>query len=197
MGGVQEATFYDQHFAADERTLIQSPWLGLYVVVTNWLESRHGTRWDGAVLDLGCGNGHFAQYLYHRTLQRQYLGLDFSEVAIQRAKDHVNVDGYRFEVFDLRESLDELLQFHSGSVVLLETLEHLEEDQDLIKSLPKGCHVIFSVPNYDSNGHLRWFDNTTQVYNRYGRWIDYRRFATVDLSPPDGRIIHVVEGWRL
>lgn len=196
MGEIQEAPFYDTHFAADKRILLQSPWLGLYVVVANWLEARRETKWDGCILDLGCGNGHFAEYLYHRNMQRQYIGLDFSEAAIKRARDWMDVDGYRFELFDLRESLGEVFKFHSGTVVILETLEHLEEDRDLIESIPQGGHVIFSVPNYDSEGHIRWFDDLTQVYNRYGRWLDYRRFATVDLSPPDGRIIFVAEGWR-
>lgn len=196
MGEMQEAAFYDDHFREYKSRLLQSNWLGLYVLVAMWLKAREETQWDGGVLDLGCGNGHFAELLWARGFRHPYLGVDFSPTAIYQAEYNVINSNFSFVVDDLRNDLSGYFEDHPGTVVIMETLEHLENDLAVIRQLPEGRHVILSVPNYDSEGHVRSFGDAKAVFRRYKDLIVFRRSGRVDLSPPDRRQIFVVEGWR-
>ena len=116
------------------------------------------------IVDLGCGAGHFSYIFRKKHKDIKYTGYDFSEVAIRMAQNRevVNCD---FKVADLYKS-----KFDKKSkrvFVCLEVLEHLENDIGLISNLPLGSTILFSVPNYDSAGHVRIFENPTAVIERY------------------------------
>ena len=56
--------------------------------------------------------------------------------------------------------------------VLVEILEHLNQDKALLAKIPKGKEVILSVPSYLGGSHVRKFDNTDQVRERYGAIVE-------------------------
>ena len=45
-------------------------------------------------------------------------------------------------------------------VICLETLEHLQDDLAVIEKIKPGAYVIFSVPNFDYESHVRHFIST-------------------------------------
>lgn len=56
------------------------------------------------VLDVGCGNGRFAEFVSSKINQSvEYVGLDASTELIKIAKRKVKQKGYRFEVVDISE----------------------------------------------------------------------------------------------
>jgi 2-polyprenyl-3-methyl-5-hydroxy-6-metoxy-1,4-benzoquinol methylase len=57
--------------------------------------------------------------------------------------------------------------------VVLEILEHLEQDTELLAAIPQGATVILSVPNYDSEAHVRFFADADAVVERYGALLDF------------------------
>lgn len=102
------------------------------------------------VLDVGCGWGQYVPYLnvdYHA-----YRGIDFAEGAIADARanqpphcqfDHADFSGglpYEDDSF--------------GTVLCLETLEHMPDPQLLVDEMHRVCigggHVVVGVPYRDS-----------------------------------------------
>lgn len=117
------------------------------------------------VIDIGCGPGQFAEYLTARLPNVDYLGLDFSETAISLAKKrcpHLN-----FACEDVRDYTSQKIN-KKTVYVMLEVLEHIEDDIGLLKLLPRQSRIIFSVPNFDSFGHVRFFKEKFQLKERYG-----------------------------
>lgn len=142
----------------------------------DWRDSVYVEVWGGivgllkanrctAILDLGCGPGQFACCVVECIPSVKYHGVDFSEVAVELGRQRaphfrfsqvtLPVDTYKaFEPFD--------------AIVCTEVLEHIDEDVPVLKAVPSETYTIFSVPNFDSFGHVRVFKSETDVQNRYG-----------------------------
>jgi 2-polyprenyl-3-methyl-5-hydroxy-6-metoxy-1,4-benzoquinol methylase len=98
------------------------------------------------VLDLGCGNGILASL----SNWNKYLGIDYSQVAIEQAR--------RFcpkAEFICADIFEYIRVTNYSTVVITEVLEHIIEDIKIIWKLRSGSKVIISVPNdepVDDNG---------------------------------------------
>ena len=105
----------------------------------------------GDVLDLGCGLGLLAE-----RVDGAYLGIDWSEEAIARARAR---DGHgQFELGDLRDGAE---WPGADTVVMAEVLEHLAEPAELVEKARRlaGKRLIVTVPvNMPDKGHVkpRW-----------------------------------------
>lgn len=107
----------------------------------------------GSVLDLGCGLGQVAD----RVGGAEYLGVDFSPVAIEYARAHVKNPTAAFVLADLRE-----WSACAGSVydtvLLLEVLEHVDDPQglaDIAVQLARK-RVIVTVPtSFQDAAHVK------------------------------------------
>lgn len=122
-----------------------------------------------SILDLGCGPGQFAEFIAAHMPTVQYTGLDFSSVAISRARQRC--PNFLFERRELPMSnFDSLPSF--DTVVCTEVLEHVENDLEILAALPVGTTIVATVPNFDSFGHIRFFRNEDEVRERYCRLFD-------------------------
>jgi trans-aconitate methyltransferase len=139
------------------------------------------------VVELGCGTGRFAEML-RRAGRHGYLGVDFAPDVVAEARRYC--PSLSFAVADIRE-------WHHGhelsdecTYVLLEVLEHLDDDRDAIERIPPGLPVVFSVPNFWSQSHVRRFLQPRHVFDRYGDLLDFDAWQSVAF-PTLGRRIHV------
>jgi trans-aconitate methyltransferase len=138
---------------------------------------------DSRVVELGCGPGMLRPYLNVRS----YIGLDFSPAAIRLAlRQFPRVD---FRVADVREPIPP-----ADCYVMNEVLEHLDDDLDLLRSLPPST-VVLSVPSFDSTSHVRFFEKEGSAVKRYGRvlaidHVEYVKHGTA------GRFFHLMRGRR-
>lgn len=123
-------------------------------------------RIDGVshVLDVGCGPGQFAEYIMRKCPALEYTGMDFSKVAIKRAR--ARCSGAVFVEADVLTSYT-VLPDKYDAIVMLEVLEHLEEDRLLLQKVPPGKKVFASVPDFDAFGHVRFFTDLFEVQERY------------------------------
>lgn len=127
----------------------------------------------GRVLDVGCGPGQFAQMAAHHMTPKPGVsyahGIDSSWDAIVMARERCKhaLTGRHFTPCDAYAYLDDLPQAFD-TVVLLEVLEHLRADVPLLTLIPKGTRVIYSVPNFLCEGHVRCFESEEDVLERYG-----------------------------
>ena len=144
------------------------------------------------VIDVGCGTGRFAELL-RRKGHTQYLGVDFAPDVVAEAARYA--PAFWFEVADIRE-----WDHHAGHpdvccYVLLEVLEHLDDDRDAIQRIPPGCPVVFSVPNFWSESHVRRYAQPRDVFERFGDLLEFEAWQAVAFATP-GRRIHVFRAER-
>ena len=135
------------------------------------------------VVDLGCGPGLFAAYLWHqghRPLLGGYVGVDFSKQVIAKARaGNSRGSGNPHTVFFVEDvtkgllgTLFQTVMPAGGQVTILETLEHLEDDLSVVESIPEGSRTVITVPRFDEPDHVRFFDKPKEVVERYGQFFD-------------------------
>lgn len=114
-----------------------------------------------AITELGCGPGQLAKMLYDSGV-RSYEGFDFSPVAIQMAREQA-IPGYEFHVTDLT-----YYKFTEDDnfFIAMEILEHTR-DYRIIDNIGLGKTIIFSVPDFNDPGHVRYFHSINAVVDRY------------------------------
>jgi tetratricopeptide (TPR) repeat protein len=145
---------YHEHWRA-------SPYAGAWEAIIAQLRDRKVEL----ILDLGCGPGQFAQAVHELLPGRRYHGVDFSEVAIERAARLLP----EFQFTKVSLPIPNYAPFGAfDCVVCTEVLEHVDDDLAILETVPAGTQVVFSVPNFDSFGHVRLFDSASSVHARYG-----------------------------
>ena len=133
------------------------------------------------VIDLGCGVGHIGRELLTTYNNLDYLGIDFSEGMIEKAKKYV--PNLNFIVGDLRSPKIHKLYKNNYTYVCMEMLEHVHADLEVLSAIPFGADVLFSVPSYDSQNHVRKFDSIEEVIDRYKVVVDILATKVVYLQP--------------
>ena len=135
------------------------------------------------ILEIGCGNGALAHYLFDSGL-RDYLGFDFSPVAVEQARSRTG----RLDSFFVGNALDKKSYYANypyNIAICTEVLEHIEADLRAISYWKSGSFCICSVPNFDSVSHVRFFQKETDIYKRYDHLIrieSIRRIKSPQLS---------------
>jgi 2-polyprenyl-3-methyl-5-hydroxy-6-metoxy-1,4-benzoquinol methylase len=82
----------------------------------------------------------------------------------------------------------ELYDDKYNTVVVLEVLEHIENDLLLLERIRKGSTVIFSIPNFNSESHMRWFDSTSDILKRYENFLAFESIHEFNSSPYKNKI---------
>jgi trans-aconitate methyltransferase len=158
--------YYDKVFSSSGLYLgdIKSaPWFDVWSAVSDLIISAGSPP----VIDLGCGPGHLAEVLSSRGYRSQYVGYDFSSVAIADASAR-DVQSARFEQLDLRDcNMSDFDHPDDAVYVAIEFLEHVEWDIEILSSIPAGRTVIGTVPNFDDPGHVRHFTRLSDAVVRY------------------------------
>ena len=189
----KEADYYDADVRAGGLAtlrLVDSPWLPLYVRAREWIPT------GDPVFDLGCGTGRFAAALLASGHAAPYLGFDFSPASIEEARICVYDPLFEFHVADLRDFV--ISGPISGATIFtcLEVLEHLDDDLGLVECVPSGHRFVFSVPSFPSESHVRHFPHAGVAFDRYAPLLDFVGWRAIDMSPPDGRRIHLFDTRR-
>lgn len=123
-----------------------------------WQKTASLLKHSNHIYEIGCGVGQFAHYLNDKGFSR-YTGIDVVPEAITEAKKRVpHMNFIEADAFDFQCEYD--------TVVILEVLEHIENDLELLKTL-KPCKIVLSVPNFICDGHVRCFNRIEDVLRRY------------------------------
>ncbi|QOY34207.1 class I SAM-dependent methyltransferase [Anaerobacillus isosaccharinicus] len=132
------------------------------------------------ILEVGCGPGQFANLLFDHGLEN-YRGFDFSSTAIKLAKQTNAKYQTRFSV-DNAYTTSLFTKLPYNTAVLFEVLEHLQEDLKVLNDLINGTMILFSVPNFNSQSHVRYFLTQDEVRKRYEKIIDIDEIHTFPIS---------------
>lgn len=172
------AAYYDAVFA-DSAKYQKSGLETEYGVVWQRITALLHARGASSVLDLGCGPGQFAEFIAAELPAIGYAGVDFSGVAVSRARQRC--PQYLFEKRELPVTDFTALPAFDA-VVCTEVLEHVERDREILAALPPGTFVVASVPDFDAFGHVRWFRREAEVRERYGALLDDIEIEGIELS---------------
>lgn len=191
MGEQKSAAWYDESYSKWEwrdKPAASTPWTPLWTAILAHI------RPDDAVLDLGCGAGHLAELRQARDGKSSgsWTGFDFSQEAVEAALRRVPVAIWG--VGNLRRIPPGWL-LGPDVVVLSEVLEHIEDDLGVLAQIPSGKRVILSVPNFDSEGHVRWFERSVDVAERYRPLFESASLEVVPSENPE-RWWYVLAGVR-
>jgi len=129
------------------------------------------------VIDLGCGIGMFTEVLF-KAGYTKYIGIDFSPTMINHSKKRV--PEAKFMVGDLRDKEIQKIIASYKIFVSLEVLEHIKNDLGIIAAIPIDSLVVFSVPSFDDELHVRYFNSEFEVIERYKGLIKFNKSTTID-----------------
>ena len=135
-----------------------------------------------SVLEVGCGNGAFAQMVYDQT-NTKYRGFDFSPVAVDMASERCS----QFDIYTADAMDGSSYRGDYDTIVCLEVLEHLPDDMEVISNWLPGTSFVCSVPNFNSKYHERFFSNEDAVLDRYEKVLNIRRMESVQHHGYPGR----------
>lgn len=153
----------------------KSVYYPLWTVIIDRLRAMNAR----SILEIGCGSGQLAQAVREVLPPVHYYGFDISPVAVEMAAKS-NPD-YRFEIADALET--ELYRsVDYDCVIATEVLEHIERDRDVVRSISGGSRFIGSVPNFDSESHVRFFKSASEVKERYESLFDALSVSTIIFS---------------
>lgn len=189
-GVEQAADFYDYSFeqAPHWRShYIDSPYYFLWTLI----QDRVRRMQPSAVLDIGCGPGQVACLVRDAGVPR-YMGLDFSEARIAQARSVC--PEYEFVAESVFES-DLLEHWGYDCVILMEFLEHVEDDLSVLARIRPGARVLATVPNFPARGHVRQFADESEVKRRYEKLVDDLEVVAVPANTK-GKTYFVLEGRR-
>jgi 2-polyprenyl-3-methyl-5-hydroxy-6-metoxy-1,4-benzoquinol methylase len=167
----KKAEWYDsgyQHGININALLTKSPEL-LKAYYPMWQKALEFIPKKNRVADFGCGCGHFVKMLILGGFNFVY-GCDFSKVAIGLAIKRVAVKQKK-KLF-VKDLYEETFTDYD-TVTMFEVLEHIERDLDILKKIPKGKQVIFSVPSFNYRSHVRFFKDVDEIKDRYGKYVEF------------------------
>jgi SAM-dependent methyltransferase len=168
MGKVQAEKFYNDAFDNDRNYNVHYSSCNYYQL---WKDILKLIDVESSIMELGCGVGQFANLLFD-TGAENYIGFDFSETAIIKAR--ITNPYMAFVKMDFDKETPDYLQ--ADEIIILETLEHLKDDIGLLKSIPVGKKVLFTVPTFDGTAHERFFTDEKMVLDRYDKLFDRIEF---------------------
>ena len=119
------------------------------------------------IIDIGCGTGQLAHLLWDKGF-RDYAGFDYSNVAINIAR------GFSDQLFFISNAYNPLnYDTQYNTAIIVEVLEHLENDLSVIQMIKPETKIIFSGPTSGKGGeHIRSFKSPSWIKKRYSPYID-------------------------
>lgn len=151
------AEYYDDVFSRSKAYLCppeESPYYPLWIAVLKLI--KHPVK----ILDVGCGPGQFA--ILCARANHEYVGLDWSQVAIESARKGPG----EFHLVDVQQKRAHFKGDYDVAT-FIEFFEHVPNDLEILKDIPLGRKVILTVPNYPSKEHFRFFSDIDHATHRY------------------------------
>ena len=171
-GAERGADWYDDAYAKSSEyktPYFHSRYYPIWAVIVDRVR-RPGLQ---RVMEVGCGGGQLASYLIEQGQLRSYMGVDFSPVAIEIAREQAPTGTFVVgDALDPR-SYDRECDF----IVCTEMLEHIADDLRVISLFPPGIRCLCTVPDFPYRSHVRHFMSVEAVVERYGS-----AFADLDVT---------------
>jgi len=189
---VEEARFYDDAYSGSQeyaKYYAESSYYFVWTVIVDRVR-RSGLR---RILEIGCGAGQLAEFLLEQGVS-EYVGLDFSQVAIDMARQRLPASA-KLICEDARTSRLYATEVYDA-IICTEVLEHIDADLEVIEKWPTGVRCICTVPNFPYKSHVRHFDRASDVLDRYGRYFECLDVAVFKRPDKPEKVYYICDGTR-
>ena len=162
----KDADFYDHKYLSGgyegiyHRHYSQTPYFPIWSKALEMIKLLGRPQ----IIEIGCGAGQFAGLLFDNGLTA-YQGIDLSREGVSLAQKNNPEQAALFSVDNAYTSA--IYNSDYQVAVLFEVLEHVDDDLSILKQIKSGTGILFSLPNFDSEGHVRVFKNPDQIVDRY------------------------------
>lgn len=106
------------------------------------------------IYDLGCGIAEIRKFLPDN---KNYVGYDFSEVAVKKARQKQYLANEGIEQADIYNHSFDGLKCDKDVVIATEVIEHLDRPIEIISKIPSGVRFIFSIPSFPDAAHIELY----------------------------------------
>lgn len=128
-----------------------------------YMINKYCPKGNAAILDVGCGRGHYYQFFSSCDIKGSYLGIDIKEHELWQIKE-ANGMQIAYLVHDA-EKLQDLKQ-KFDFIIAIQSLEHITNDMEVIKNmvmcLNDGGYITLTIPSkycfflYPTHGNRRY-----------------------------------------
>jgi 2-polyprenyl-3-methyl-5-hydroxy-6-metoxy-1,4-benzoquinol methylase len=172
----------------------------------SWIFKKFSKYLYGSIIDVGCGAGHIvSQYLLHEQIKHITL-VDKDRDCLVALKNKYETRSTINKLYIINSDIIEFLSNHkkasAKNIIMLDVLEHIEDDYALVKLAHKALRqrgkLIIKVPagssiycNIDvQSGHYRRYD-----FHQLHRLMEDSGFNVLNLSymNPIGRLAYSIK----
>lgn len=116
--------------------IIKASWTVLRILILPYKKLDSLVPRNGTVLDIGCGNGGFSNYLCLESPKRKVLGIDLSKKRVEIAKKSI---GKRKNVHFIFGDVTKIKQPFADCYLIVDVLHHIdfEKQEKLLEFLAK------------------------------------------------------------
>jgi len=151
-----------------------------YEWVTNFEDYYSKDRWEynllsrlwendktDYLLDIGCGDGAFFDFLVKKNISKTFYGIDLNENSVNKCREKgYNVELGKIENINFNLKFNKITGFH--------ILEHVENPLELLKNmkdkLSENGEIYLSVPYSPMHFETTWFDPLNYPPHHLTRW---------------------------
>lgn len=174
MGEEKNSKWYDDAYTSRSLDYYKNPQDYWYAPL--WDAIIDNVSPTESIADFGCGVGQFAKMCQLR--DRYYVrGVDFSKKAVEISR-LMNPDK-DFVVATLKNK--KTFDFDFDVAVFCETMEHIDNDIEVLSYIPSGKKVIISLPTYDYTSHVRFIKTEKDIF-RYEEILSYTKTELIYLN---------------
>lgn len=158
----------------------------VYDRICDWVKETHTPR----ILEIGCGTGILGSRLFNICEDRLgaiYHGFDFSETALDACPEMIQNAVFINNAYNEKIWRRYFRKQDYNIVVAVEVFEHLD-DLKVLAMIPLGTRVIFSVPNFDSEPHLRTYPSRKAINEYYEDVLRINKHVRIDSQGGDKSI---------
>ena len=179
----QDKEYYDKIYSEEYPA---EKYIPIYKIILNYIDSINLNQKN--ILDVGCGTGEFANQLQHKEFNN-YLGFDFSENAVNQAKNKLPNISNKFIIHNCYNLSS--LTYNYNISIMVEVLEHLD-DMKIIKQLKSGSYLIGTLPNFwaSNNAHLRIYKSKFHIYIRFYKYLKVLKWEKYQIT--NDKFINIV-----
>lgn len=143
---------------------------GIHVIRARALAKLIAADKPKKIFEFAAGGSVLAQEVLKLLPDSEYYWSDFSQPAIDDAQIKLKGLPAIIHFKDIDEDYENTI-WHSFDAVVCVSMEHLEHDKEILKSIPPGTKVYLSIPNIDAPDHIRILSTDKEIKERYGNII--------------------------